>query len=489
MQQPQTPLLDSLLAALAGDLDADDARSFLAALAASHPPATDAAPPAGPLQRAVARLDEVLSKQLSAVIHHPAFQTLEGSWRGLAHLVYRTETDETLAVKLLQASKQELAADFRQAETPDASFLHRVWCSEPLEGPGGEPFGALTADFEFDRSPEDLELLAACAQIGAAAHSPLLAAAAPGLFGWTDFNELAKVDDLAAIFQPPEYDAWRAFRESQAAAFVVLTCPRVLARPVYGVETNPLYEFRFEEVDAARAGLGAPREAYVWMNCAYALAAVVTRAFDETGWCTAVRGAENGGKVSGLPRRLVESEDGAGFAASPTEVQVGARRVAELARLGVLALRHYKNDDHATFFGGQTCRKPPQRDTPEAAADAALETRLPFVFAAGRIAQYVKAIARDVFRGRVEKQECEAWLKRWLARCVWDGRDGAEGKARCPLAEAEVQVLDSHDDVRDYRVVLHLRPWLAPDELAAPARIEVQIPRGVRPAPDAAPPR
>src|SRR6266571_4160245 len=32
-------------------------------------------------------IDETLSKQLAAIMHHPDFQKMEGSWRGLHHLV------------------------------------------------------------------------------------------------------------------------------------------------------------------------------------------------------------------------------------------------------------------------------------------------------------------------------------------------------------------------------------------------------------------
>src|SRR5690242_1881156 len=37
--------------------------------------------------KAIAAIDEKLSKQLSAIMHHEDFQKLEGSWRGLNYLV------------------------------------------------------------------------------------------------------------------------------------------------------------------------------------------------------------------------------------------------------------------------------------------------------------------------------------------------------------------------------------------------------------------
>src|SRR5438874_6352449 len=37
-------------------------------------------------------IDQALSRQLAAIMHNPAFQKLEGTWRGLHYLVMNTET-------------------------------------------------------------------------------------------------------------------------------------------------------------------------------------------------------------------------------------------------------------------------------------------------------------------------------------------------------------------------------------------------------------
>src|SRR5262249_19114212 len=43
-------------------------------------------------------IDQALSKQLAAVMHHPDFQKLEGTWRGLHHLVMNSETSAKLKI-------------------------------------------------------------------------------------------------------------------------------------------------------------------------------------------------------------------------------------------------------------------------------------------------------------------------------------------------------------------------------------------------------
>src|SRR5258708_4913533 len=53
--------------------------------------------------KAVELLDQKLSEQVAAIMHHPDFLKLEGSWRGLDYLVSNTITDQMLKIKLLNA--------------------------------------------------------------------------------------------------------------------------------------------------------------------------------------------------------------------------------------------------------------------------------------------------------------------------------------------------------------------------------------------------
>jgi len=51
------------------------------------------------VERAITKLDDALSKQLAAVLHHPDLQQLEGSYRGLRHLVFGSETSSKLKIR------------------------------------------------------------------------------------------------------------------------------------------------------------------------------------------------------------------------------------------------------------------------------------------------------------------------------------------------------------------------------------------------------
>ena len=53
----------------------------------------------------IAQIDELISTQLNEVMHHPDFQRLEGTWRGLKYLLNNTETGDKLKIKVFNASK------------------------------------------------------------------------------------------------------------------------------------------------------------------------------------------------------------------------------------------------------------------------------------------------------------------------------------------------------------------------------------------------
>ena len=88
------------------------------------------------------------------------------------------------------------------------------------------------------------------------------------------------------------------------------------------------------------------------MNAAYVMGTRLTDAFAQYGFCTAIRGAEGGGKVENLPYHVFTSDDGDLDAKCPTEIGITDRREFELSNLGFLPLCHYKNTDYAVFFGG-----------------------------------------------------------------------------------------------------------------------------------------
>jgi len=116
-------------------------------------------------------IEEALSKQLAAILHDPKFQKLEGSWRGLHHLIMNSNTSATLKIKVLNVSKRELFRDVDRAVEFDQSQVFKKLYENEFGTPGGEPYGSLIGDYEFSNHPEDMELLTKMSQVSAAAFS------------------------------------------------------------------------------------------------------------------------------------------------------------------------------------------------------------------------------------------------------------------------------------------------------------------------------
>lgn len=424
----------------------------------------------------IAELDQLLSDQVNAIMHHPDFQRLEASWRGLKYMVMQSETSTTLKIKVMNASKKDLIKDLKAAPEFDQSALFKKIYEEEYGTFGGAPYAALVGDYEFTRHPEDFYLLEEMSHVAASAHAPFITAAASGLFGLESFTDIGKPRDLAKIFDTVEYAKWKSFRESEDSRYVGLVLPHVLGRLPYGRDTVPVEEFNFEE-DAD----GSDHNKYLWTNAAYAFATRLTDAFAKYGWLAAIRGVEGGGLVEGLPTHTFKTDDGEIALKCPTEVAITDRSEKLLSDLGFISLVHCKNTDYAAFFGGQSSQKAKTYNTDAANANARLSTQLPYIFSASRIAHYMKAIMRDKIGSFASRQNVQDFLNTWLAQYVLlDDSASQEAKAKYPLREAHVDVVEVPGKPGVYRAAAFLRPHFQLDELTISLRLVAELPKPAR---------
>jgi type VI secretion system protein ImpC len=426
------------------------------------------------IEAIIAEIDRKLSEQVNQIIHHEDFKALEGTWRGLHHLVNNTETDETLKIRVFNISKKDLGKTVKKYKGTawDQSPLFRKLYEDEYGMPGGEPYGCLVGDFYFNHTAPDVEILSGMSQISAASFAPFISAADPSLMNMESWQELSNPRDLTKIFQSAEYAPWRSLRESADAKYVGLCMPRFLSRLPYGSKTNPVEEFDFEEDTE-----GADHNKYTWSNAAYAMATNITRAFKLYGWCANIRGLESGGIVEGLPCHTFPTDDGGVDMKCPTEIAITDRREAELAKNGFMPLSHWKNTDYAAFVGAQSLGKPDEYDDADATANSNLECRLPYMFAACRFAHYLKVMAREKVGSTMERSDVQDWLNRWVAQyIVLDPKAGPEVKAEKPLAAAEVSVEEVEGNPGYYDAKIWLRPHYQLEGLKASMRLVTKLP-------------
>jgi len=420
----------------------------------------------------VAQIDHLISLQLNEIMHHPAFQKLEGSWRGIKYMMDQSETSAMLKIRVLNVSKKELLRDLQRAPEFDQSVMFKKVYEDEFGIFGGAPFGALIGDYEFSKHPEDIELLEKVSQVAAGAHAPFLTAAAPELLNLDSFSQLGDPRDIGKIFDSTEFAKWKSFRASEDSRYVGLTMPRVLMRLPYGKDTKPVDDFNYEEgVD------GTDHSKYLWGNAAYALGARLTQAFASYGWCASIRGVEGGGLVEGLPTHTFRTDDGDVALKCPTEVAITDRREKELADQGLIPLVHCKGTDYAAFFSVQSANKPKKYDKAAANANARLSAQLPYILAVSRFAHYMKSIMRDKIGGFMSRGQCQTFLTQWIMQYVTDDdQASAATKAKYPLREARIEVSEIPGKPGAYRAIAFLRPHFQLDELTVSLRLVADLP-------------
>ncbi len=271
----------------------------------------------------IERIDEVFFEQLNAVFHHPAFQGLEATWRGIHYLVSNLETDELLGVFVAAVSREELARD----ETFE-------WLGGQMRGGA---VGCVVADWEFSHDAGDVECLRRLASVAPGA---LVAGASPRLLGLGSWREFDPGADPAARLRGPDHSAWRSLGTSALARRIFLAMPRFLGRLPYGARTNPPEGVFFEE----GASVERPGD-FMWCNAAFGLGVVAGRCRGQA----PPSGSTEECSIEGLPVLTYTDRYGDREMMCPVEVGIPADAAVALTACGLTPLLHVKNTDRAVF--------------------------------------------------------------------------------------------------------------------------------------------
>ncbi|MEZ5504706.1 MAG: type VI secretion system contractile sheath large subunit [Gammaproteobacteria bacterium] len=408
------------------------------------------------IDRMIDELDFQLSKQMDDILHAPAFQQLESAWRGLKTLVDRTDFSQNIKIEIINASKQDLYDDFEDAPDITKSGLYKLAYTAEYGQFGGEPVGAIIANYEFGPNSVDMKTLQNAAAVAAVSHAPFIAAAGPKFFGLDAFDGLPNLKELSSIFEGPQFAKWRSFRESDDAKYVGLTMPRFLLRQPYHPEENPSKGFNYTE------NVSASHEDYLWGNTAFAFATRLSDSFSKYRWCPNIIGPQSGGAVENLPVHVYESM-GDLEAKVPTEILISDRREFELAEEGFIPLTMRKGSDNAAFFSANSVQKAKYFGNSEEAKQKELNhrlsTQLPYMFIINRLAHYLKVLQRENIGTWKDRVELQRELNQWITAYVADQENPSAGvRSRRPLRAAKITVEDVEGQPGIYRVDLKVRP-------------------------------
>jgi type VI secretion system protein ImpC len=284
-------------------------------------------------------VDTATAAQLRTILHDADFQSVESGWLALDFLVRRLETDTTLKLYVLDISKSDLAADLDRNSLKSSS-LYKLLVEQALETPGGLPWSLLVGNYTFDGTVEDADLLGRLARVASRAGAPFLAAGASPLAGCASFAATPDPDDWTVTPDAETAEAWAALRGLPDASSLGLFLPRVLQRLPYGVRSNPIEAFDFEEVPEgadAQTRLGA----YLWGNPAFAAACLIGQSFTADGW-SLKPGAPN--QLEGLPLFVV-TEDGEQHLLPCAELWLSERGADQMLTRGLTPIWSVKNED------------------------------------------------------------------------------------------------------------------------------------------------
>lgn len=431
----------------------------------------------------ISGFDHLINDQLNEIIHHPRFQQLESSWRGLWYLTDQADGFRNIKIKLLDISWKEVSRDIDRAIDFDHSQLfHKVYSAE-YGTPGGEPYGVLIGDYQVSHKPskdhpyDDVSTLKGIAEVAAASFAPFIAAASHRIFGVESFEELGAPINFDNIFNNSEFISWRALRDQSDARFIGLTLPRILMRKPYRKEPGTYKGiFFYEKFDNGR-------EDYLWGNAAYGFGAILIREFASVGWFGHIRGVPRnqigGGILTNLPIDSFQTDSGDLAYKPSTEVIITDTTERELSNLGFVPLCQCYDTPFTAFFSNQSLQKPKRQHekiTDVTAVNAKLSSMLQHVLCGSRVAHYIKVMIRDKVGSFVTAEGCENMLRDWLFKYT-SGRDDMEWEeqARFPLREAQVSVKEHAEKPGQYYCSIRLVPHYQVDQMVSELELVTEL--------------
>jgi type VI secretion system protein ImpC len=417
------------------------------------------------ISQRIRRLDELVSAQLNEILHDERFQKLEAAWRGLAYLVQSARKAKAVKIRVLNAGKREIMADFEDY-TESGCTLRRSMVAR-LGTPGEEPFTLLVGDYEFGRHPKDISLLADLGRLGALAQVPFLAAASAEMFGCNSDWSVAETLNLEKRMATTELIRWADFRGRSYSIYTALVFPHVLLRKPYQ-RTDPFDTGTFVHVEEVEGYTGSR---LLWGSGAWILAARLAAAFEKHSWCAEIHAAPGSGTVGKLPWHRLEDDTAVG----PTTTAITDAQALALRRLGFIPMLRDESAHTAAFLDMPTCRRTDWPEDEQEDEEDRLErekepwaARLDYVIATCRVAHYVKSIVGQKRLEFRSARACERCLNDWVRPYVGRGTDA-------PLREASFRVTEVAGRGANCEVEVSVLPNLRSGGLKTPIVFKVPV--------------
>ncbi len=400
-------------------------------------PAGDSQGPADrrALNGLIAECDRVLTDRLNDVLGNSEFRRLEASWRALKFLVDRTDFREPILVEIVSAGKEQLV---------------EVLSALLQEAASGEaPAAAVIADFEFENSPPDMEILKQAAELAEQLQAPLLANVGAAFFGKQNAMEAARIPMLQSYLESAEFVKWDSFRKSEASRWAGVCFNRFLLRGPYNESSENKLPFPFEERGGGLRG-----------NPSWAVGSLLARSFARSGWCGHIAGARTGGAVEDLPIHAVRLPSGAEMHI-PLETVFTKDGEDDFFASGFLLLQSGENQDKAALLRAPSAHLPETYSDARETEISRWRSMLPHQLVAAQFIRYLEPILQRLLPSG-SPSEIERGVEQKLRALT--ARSGVLSAAAVRAA-----VQESEDRPGSYDLLVNIQPgphiWPLPIDL------------------------
>lgn len=327
---------------------------------------------ASSLRRALAKLDQQCGTWLNLVLHTPAVQRLESTWRSVALLVSKLDFRAGIRLQLLHAPRAHLA-DRLVAKVID-----------PVFDEGAQAPDVLLVDEQFGNTPADLEALDELAQHAASLPLVVLAGVGAAFFGSKHAWQVPALPAFHNHMDQWQFAKYKTLRDQPYARFLGLIFGRALLRAPYVPARDGDLSFAFREDCVGERDL-------LWASGPIIAACTLSASFAESGWPTGLVGRVDGfANCRGGPK--------GDKPLGPADTALSMERAQELAAVGLNAIIGYEEETRVVLCNGFSAARPAR---PE--GGAILEISLPYQLFASRLSTLLLDLRPHLTRLDTEK--------------------------------------------------------------------------------------
>lgn len=326
----------------------------------------------------ISDIDKLLNKQVNEILHNKEIRRLESVWRGLKFLIDRTDFRKDIQIDIMSVPKDALV-----------NVFHENIYLPMYEGILESPISAVIADYEFDRTAKDIEILMNLSLEAEVIQVPIITSIGSGFFGIDSTDELNRLPYLGEILKRSEYVKWNGFRESESSRWIMVAFNRFLLRLPYGND-NRTKRFNFVETEPI----------YLWGNAVWGISSLLTSSFARMGWATEIVGMRNG-IIPDLPIHpyITKTKEEIYI---PLETYLPIQIHSDLAENGISALTCRLNSDFAVLLSAPMVHIPKKYSDKNITEKSILRTTLPYQLLVAKVVNYITMIQDRIVPGNTE---------------------------------------------------------------------------------------